>query len=62
MQIGSEWGWNSTVQSNTTMPYAGCFYKEEGKCWYGDFGSYEDKSVLFRVDERQRLCCDDLDE
>ena len=59
-QIGSMWGWSSSEQSETAMPYAGCFYKEGGKCWYGDFGSEEDKAKLFQVDQRERLCCDGL--
>lgn len=58
-QNGSVWGWVSDERSDTSMPFAGCFYKEGGACWYGNFGSDEDKSEKFQIGTRERLCCDE---
>jgi hypothetical protein len=58
-KTGLEWGWSATVQSENYLPEAGCFYKKGAKCWYGDFGSLQDKSEFFKQGASERLCCDD---
>lgn len=59
-EIELEWGWSADEQSDTYLPYAGCFVTGN-KCYFGNFegGEYEFDEI-FEVGRKSRLCCDDL--
>lgn len=59
-EISLEWGWSADEQSDTLLPYAGCFVADS-RCYFGNFegGDYEaDQS--FDIGRIRRLCCDNI--
>jgi hypothetical protein len=59
-EIEFEWGWSADEQSDTYLPWAGCFVTGN-KCYFGNFegGDYEFDEI-FEVGRKSRLCCDNI--